>query len=372
MIPKEQHLSTTPQITEIVTPSAVKQRQLIGRANIVFAVAIFLLLAVSYKLLKELEIIYVSALFAVVLMPVINKISELRIRIYRPSRAVAIVILLVGSLVVLALFFTIGLTPVINDLGGFSQDLPKMIPQLTAKLSHLPFANKIGLPLITAKAESFAGAAGAYIVGELPKWLSHLFDLLTAMFLCIYFMLEGEHAYAFFLSLFTPEDRPRLDATLKRAELKMSKWLLGQGLLMLSLGTCSLIVFGFMHVRYFILLGVLMGLLNIIPIAGGVITILLVAIVAALDSWAKMAGVFAFYAIYVNVENAVLTPRIMKSSVDLMGLTVLVALLIGTALAGIVGALVAVPTAALIAVLLEEYAVKKPAVEPLDAPVHAA
>ena len=53
-----------------------------------------------------------------------------------------------------------------------------------------------------------------------------------------------------------------------------------------------------------------------------------------------MAGVLIFYAIYVNVENAYLTPRIMRSSVNLMGLTVLVALLLGTALAGIVGALV--------------------------------
>jgi predicted PurR-regulated permease PerM len=112
-------------------------------------------------------------------------------------------------------------------------------------------------------------------------------------------------------------------------------------------------------VRYFFLLGVLMGLFNIIPIAGGVITIVLAATVAAFDSWTKMAGVLIFYAIYVNVENAFLTPRIMRSSVNLMGLTVLIALLLGTALAGIVGALVAVPTAALIAVLLEEYAVQK-------------
>jgi predicted PurR-regulated permease PerM len=72
-----------------------------------------------------------------------------------------------------------------------------------------------------------------------------------------------------------------------------------------------------------------------------------------------MAGVLTFYAIYINVENAFLTPRIMRSSVNLMGLTVLVALLLGTALAGIVGALVSVPTAALITVLLEEYAVHK-------------
>ncbi len=353
----------THQITEVIPPSAAQQRRAVGRANVMFAILVLLLLAVSYKLLKELTMIYVSALFAVVLMPIVNRISALRIRNYQPSRAIAIVILLVGSLAALAIFFTIGLPPVLNDFRSFMTDLPARIPELTSKLRNLPLANKVGLDVIAAKAENFAGAVGAYVVNELPRWLSHLFDILTAVFLCIYFMLEGEHAYAFFLSLFAVEERGRLDATLKRAETKMSKWLFGQGLLMLSLGICALIVFGFLHVRYFVLLGVLMGLLNIIPIAGGVVTIVLVAIVAALDSWAKMAGVLIFYAVYVNVENAVLTPRIMKSSVDLMGLTVLIALLIGTALAGIVGALVAVPTAALIVVLLDEYAVKKPPVE---------
>jgi predicted PurR-regulated permease PerM len=128
---------------------------------------------------------------------------------------------------------------------------------------------------------------------------------------------------------------------------------------MLILGVTSVIVFGFLHVRYFVLLGFLMGLFNIIPIAGGVITIVIAALVAALDSWTKMLGVLIFYLIYVNVENAILIPRIMRSSVNLMGLTVLVALLLGTALAGVVGALVSVPTAALITVFLEEYVVQK-------------
>ena len=72
-----------------------------------------------------------------------------------------------------------------------------------------------------------------------------------------------------------------------------------------------------------------------------------------------MSGVLIFYLIYVNVENAILIPRIMRSSVNLMGLTVLVALLLGTALAGVVGALVSVPTAALITVLLDEYAIRE-------------
>ena len=189
--------------------------------------------------------------------------------------------------------------------------------------------------------------------------MGRIFDLLTAFILCVYFMLEGSSAYQWLMSLLPVDKRLRLAVTLQKAERRMSKWLVGQGLLMLILGTSSTIVFGLLHVRYFFLLGVLMGLMNIIPIAGGVITILLVASVAALDSWAKMAGVFIFYLIYVNIENAYLTPRIMRSSVNLMGLTVLIALIAGTALAGVVGALVAVPTAALVAVLMDEYLVQK-------------
>jgi len=292
-------------------------------------------------------------------MPLVSKITTWRIRGYSPSRAVAIILMLVIVLGALSLFFFIGLPPVINDIQGFAHELPQRVPAAIARVKHLPMADKFGLDQVAAKAENLAGAVGSYIVGALPLWLSHIFDILTAIFLCIYFMLEGEHAYEFFLALFPAPERRRLDTTLKKAELKMSKWLFGQGLLMLTLGITSTIVFGVLHVRYFILLGVLMGLFNIIPIAGGVITILLAASVAAFDSVYKMAGVFAFYALYANVENAFLTPRIMKSSVDLMGLTVLIALLLGTALAGIVGALVAVPTAALIAVLLDEYAVQK-------------
>ena len=341
------------------TSALVAERRATNRSAILLAAGMVLLFFVGYKLLKELEIIYVAALLAVVLMPVVTKITDLTIRGYRPSRAVAIIVLLAGTLLALTLFFMIGLPPVMRDLRAFLTELPQRIPAALAHLKHLPMADKFGLDELAAKAENFAGAIGAYLFNSIPRWLSHIFDILTAVFLCIYFMLEGENAYNFFLTMFPLTQRRRLDTTLRRAEVKMSKWLFGQALLMLTLGVCSLIVFGFLHVRYFILLGVLMGLLNIVPVAGGVITILLVATVAALDSWAKMFGVLIFYIIYVNIENAVLTPRIMRSSVNLMGLTILVALLIGTALAGVVGALVAVPTAALISVLLEEYAVRR-------------
>jgi predicted PurR-regulated permease PerM len=292
-------------------------------------------------------------------MPAVTRITHFQIRGYRPSRAIAIILLIVAVLLVLGVFFTSGLPPVLRDLRQFSIDLPQRIPEIVAKIKKIPFADKFGIDTLAQRAEGAFTATASYLFTSLPLWLTHIFDILTTAFLCVYFMLEGEYAYRFFLSLFPGPQRHRLANTLKKAEHKISKWLLGQGLLMLILGVSSTIVFGLLHVRYFLLLGFLMGLFNIIPIAGGVITILLAAGIAALDSWPKMFGVILFYAIYVNVENAVLTPRIMRSSVDLMGLTVLVALLLGTALAGIVGALVAVPTAALITVFLQEYAVHK-------------
>ena len=330
------------------------------RGHILFAFFIFLCLALAWNLKKELLIIYVSALFAAVLMPIVNRITALEIRGYRPSRAIAIVLLIAAVAVVLSIFFTVGLPPVLRDVRQFSNELPERIPAVVARIKRLPMADKFGIDAVAQRAEGALTATASYLFSALPNWLSHLFDILTTVFLCIYFMLEGEFAYRFFLSLFPLASRRRLDATLRKADLKVSKWLLGQGLLMLTLGICSTIVFGILHVRYFLLLGVLMGLFNIIPIAGGVFTIVISAGVAALDSWTKMFGVLVFYLVYVNFENAYLVPRIMRSSVNLMGLTILVALLCGTELAGIVGALVAVPTAALIAVILEEYAIQKP------------
>jgi predicted PurR-regulated permease PerM len=70
-------------------------------------------------------------------------------------------------------------------------------------------------------------------------------------------------------------------------------------------------------------------------------------------------GIAIFYVIYLQVENSYLTPRIMRNRVDLPGLAILVALVLGSALEGVLGALVSVPTAVLVAVLLDEYFVHK-------------
>ena len=329
------------------------------RSNIIFFFAVAIALALCWRLREVLGIIYVSALFAVVLMPILQRIMTIKIKGWSPSRLIAILVLLTSVFTALTLFLFLGFPPVVRDFEHFASDLPHHIPMIVAKIKHLPMSDKFGVDALAERTANVASGAASYLIASLPLWAGHFLDLLTAFVLCIYFMLEGEYAYFYFLSFFPPVERTRLDKTLLIAEHRMSKWLIGQGSLMLILGVASTIVFGVLHVRYFFLLGVLMGLFNIIPVAGGVITILLAGGVAALDSWSKMAGVFIFYAIYVQIENGYLTPKIMKSSVNLMGLSVLIALMVGLALAGVVGALVAVPTAALIAVLMDEYMVRK-------------
>ncbi len=295
--------------------------------------------------------------------PIVQRIMALRIRKYSPSRLVAIVALVVSVFAAISLFLYIALPPVARDIRSFATDLPPRIPGLIAKLKHLPLADKFGVDSLAAKSESAIASTAQYLFASAPLWLGHFLDLITAFVLCIYFMLEGDAVYYYLLAFVPAASRERLAKTLVIAEGRMSSWLIGQLSLMLILGVCSTIVFGILHVKYFVLLGVLMGLLNIIPIAGGLVTILLAAGVAATDSWTKMAGVLIFYVIYLQIENGFLTPRIMKSRVNLLGLTVIVALLVGSELAGIVGALVAIPTAALIAVIVDEYFIQKDAAE---------
>jgi predicted PurR-regulated permease PerM len=142
----------------------------------------------------------------------------------------------------------------------------------------------------------------------------------------------------------------------------MGKWLLGQGILMLILGAFSTIVFLALRVRYAYALGVLTGLLNIIPVMGAAASILLALLVAAIDSWGRVLGIAIFYVAYLQLENSYLVPRIMRSRLGLPGLGILVALLLGSALAGVVGAMVSVPTAVLVAELVDEYLIRKDAV----------
>lgn len=327
------------------------------RGIVLFAFGVALALYFAWLLHDVLVVIYVSALFAVVLMPLVRAVMKLRIGRWHPGRGMAVFLILVLTVGSLTAFFVFALAPAFSDLREFIKQLPQRGPIFFASLQRLPVIRDMNLASLQEKVESIAGNFASYVVKFASDWAGALVRVIAGIVLTVYFILEGEIAYGWFLSLFPVERRLRLAQTLERASVRMGRWLLGQGTLMLILGVCSALVFRLLHVRYAYALGVIMGLFNIVPVAGAMVSVSLVVIVAALDSWERVIGVLVFYFIYLQIENTYLTPRIMRTQVDLAGLTILIALLIGSALAGVIGAMVAVPTAVLIAVILNEYAV---------------
>ena len=138
----------------------------------------------------------------------------------------------------------------------------------------------------------------------------------------------------------------------------MRHWLVGQGLLMLILGICCERDILAASSAVFVRARSAAGAMNIVPFIGPLASFVLAVTVAAFDGWSKVVGVVIFYAIYQQIEQAWLKPRIMNYSVNLPPLAVIIALSLGAAMAGVIGALVAVPTAALVAVMLDEYLVR--------------
>jgi predicted PurR-regulated permease PerM len=342
---------------EVVTPVQAEQKRSV-RGYIVFAFAIVLVLLLAYLMREILLLLYVSALFAVVLSPVIHAIMRLHIKIWHPGKGLAIFLLLLSVGAAATVFFAFAMPPVLHDVQSLVSELPTRGPQLLDKVHQFPLASHANFSGLTARLQGFASNFAEYLFLSISGWASKLADVGAVIFLTIYFMLEGDEAYHWVLSFFPKSARGRLNVTLLRADVRMGKWLLGQGSLMLILGLCSLIVFELLHVRYAYALAVLMGVLNIVPIVGAMVSMALVLLAAATDSWEKVVGVLIFYGIYAQVETSYLTPRIMKSSVDLSALGVLVALLMGSKLAGVIGALIAVPTAVLVSVLIQEYLVQ--------------
>ena len=331
------------------------------RQDIVFAFALALACGVAWLLRDVLVLLYVSGLLAVVLQPVVRSVSMLRVGRWRPFKGYAILIILLAVAAAMTAFGFLALPPVIADLQEFAKEMPTRLPAILEKLKHLPFASHLNTDDLIARMEGFVSAAATYLLFSVKSWAGSLAAVVTGCVLTIYFILEGDLAYGWFLSFFPPQSRERLDGTLQRARLRMGKWLLGQGSLMLLLGLSSTIVYLALDVRYAYALGVLTGLLNVIPVIGAAASIALALLVAAIDSWGRVLGIAIFYLVYLQFENSYLIPRIMKTRVGLPGLAILVALLLGAALAGVVGAMVSVPTAVLVAVLADEYLVNKEA-----------
>jgi predicted PurR-regulated permease PerM len=167
--------------------------------------------------------------------------------------------------------------------------------------------------------------------------------------------VEADDLRASFLELFAKRQRPRIEKATRAATVKISAWLNGQLLLGTIIGVTAAIGLWLMGIPYFYVLALIAGIGEMIPVVGPFIAAIPAVAVAATISWQKALMVAVFFLIQQQVENHVLVPKIMERQVGISAVMVIIALLVGGSLLGIVGAILAVPTAAIVQVVFQQF-----------------
>jgi len=322
-----------------------------GRDLVYLAFAICAGLAVAWIIRSALLIIYVSAVFAVVLKPLVDWLHGLSVAGWHPGRGAALLLLFLFFLATMGACIAVAVPSLGSSVGDLGHRLIDHSAALQERLQSVPFLKSIDLAELPAQISK----AVARMVAAIGNGTA---NILAGLLLSAYFILDGAALVKQAMRVIPPESRQRFAATLYRAGRRMRNWLLGQLILMAILGGAAALTFGLMGLPYFYLLALFAGVANIVPLLGPLATVAVASVVALTQSGWDALGVIVFYLVYQQVENAFLTPYIMKAQVELSSAVVIIALLVGSELAGIAGALVAVPTAVLVAEFANEYLVQ--------------
>ncbi|MBI3967807.1 MAG: AI-2E family transporter [Chloroflexi bacterium] len=302
---------------------------------------------------------YVIILFVLALL-VASAIEPLVVRLRRlgTRRGHAVLLILGGlGLVVLGIVFAIVQTLQAEVL-AIGNNLPQFVDQwrpLVAQIPIRPVAQGLGgyldrLAQPAAPDPAVVENALSLAVGVVETILSGFFVLVIAY----YWIEERVLIRRTLVSVLPDEHEERARLIWEDVELKLGGWVRGQLLIMLCVGTLATLAFWLLGLKYAIVLGVLAGLAEMLPMIGpylGALPALLIALTQ--DPWlAVWVGVAAF-GIHL-VEGYVLVPWIMRHTVGLSSLTIVLGLVVGATAYGVAGALLAIPIAGIVQVLFTD------------------
>ena len=179
--------------------------------------------------------------------------------------------------------------------------------------------------------------------------------VVTIVFMTFFMLLEGPTWIERVFGLVRAEARPRWRAVGRDIYRTVGGYVTGNLLISLIAGVSTAIVLLIMGVPYWVALGLIVAILDLIPLAGATIAGIIIAIVAFLHSIPAGIVVVAFFIVYQQIENHLLQPVVYGRTVQLSPLAVLISVLIGAELAGVLGALAAIPVAGTLQVILVDF-----------------
>lgn len=332
-------------------------RRLIVFGIITFFAAI-LLSWTLYTVRSTLIIVYISALMAMGISPLVGMIERQRVIPIggRLPRWLAILIIYATVIGAVVGIFLLVWPPLVNQAEELWRVLPEKIEQAQAALVRIGIIRRpFTISEIVQQAPPGGGAtAFNTIFGAVRNVVGGVFGLISVLLLTFYMLVESRDIRSFFVRLFPPRQRSRVGSISATVTQKVSAWLGGQLILSMIIGLTSWIGLWVMGVPYYYVLALISAIGEMIPMVGPILSAIPAILVAATVSPGLAIGVAIFFILQQQLENTVLVPKIMGRQVGLSAVNVIIALGIGSQLLGVVGAILSVPTAAIVQVLFGE------------------
>lgn len=325
---------------------------------VLVVVCVAITLYLLWLLRKPISWLLIAIFLAVALSPPVNWLAR------RMKRGFAITVVFLGLLLLPILLIALIVPPLITEANNFADNVPVYADDVTNFVQDNKRLRSINQDYdITGQLETEArklpnrlgGAAGTLRdVGF--GIVSSLFALITILVLTAFVLGSGRSWTDALIASRPPQQRERLRRSLEHMASAVGGYVAGALTIAVIAGVATYIVLAILGVPFKGPLAVLAGLFSLIPLVGATIAAVLIGVVTVFQDFPTATIVWAIWAIvYQQLENHLLQPQIQKRTVNVHPFITIVAVLFGGTLLGVMGAIVAIPVAASIQILLREY-----------------
>lgn len=319
-------------------------------------IATAVVLEVVWIARSVLSWIFIALFLALALNPAVDRLER---RFKRRGLATAVVYLAaLGAVVGIGLLFIPTLVDQVND---FARKVPDYLDDLTKGRGRLGFLqDRYHLVDRARDALDEGGASRLFGISGTALALARgivttVVATLTIAFMTFFMLLEGPKWLNRFYGLLAPASRQRWQTVGGEIYRTVGGYVTGNLLISLIAGTLTWIVLYLTDVPYALALALIVAILDLIPLAGATIAAIIVGSIAFLHTITAGIVVVIFFVAYQQIENHLIQPVVYGRTVQLSPLAVLISVLIGAELAGVLGALAAIPVAGTLQVIFLDW-----------------
>jgi predicted PurR-regulated permease PerM len=327
--------------------------------TVVTVAAVAALLSAAWAAREALMLVYVSALIAMGFAPLVNLIEQQQATQRRPiPRWFAILIIYLAIVAVLVLIGLMVIPPLVAQAEALWTRLPDEFNKFqTVLIRYKLMTRRVTLQEAVQNAPRGTGgnAVGTVLVA-ISSVIGGVFGLVTILILSFYLLIEAKAMFEYLVRFVPAARRTDVATAAREAVAKVSAWLRAQFVLAGVMGVFAAVGLWLMSVPYFYVIALIAAIGETIPIVGPVIGGVTAVAVAITVSPKLALSVGLYFLVLHQLEANVLVPKIMERRVGVSPVAVMVALLVGGSLWGLVGAILAIPTAAILSVVIEEFA----------------